>query len=102
MENEDKTECHHDRVDLFEVKANDGGYFKKTYLDKQPLRPRQCRSCKKEFVVMRGKEQATQYKVTDKTPVFMCKNAMKTHHRCLMAYCQTCQATVLAKKMTAV
>ena len=87
--------CDHDKNKEYVRLTNDGGYFKENYL-KNPdnLWPRSCVECgialvdKPKSKVQPGKE----YKVSAVTPVHACKNAAKSHHPCIHAFCDPCRS----------
>lgn len=54
--------------------------------------PRECSHCNKKFVDKAQKDCIEgEYKVSSKTPVYMCANGMHSYHACVFCYCQTCK-----------
>ena len=89
---DDDQECNHGVRQLMIMDAGQG-YFKNQYLSRTDITfPRECSSCQKKFVDKAQKDCVEgEYKVSSRTPVYMCSNAMHSYHSCVFCYCQFCK-----------
>ena len=82
--------CNHDPHCL-ETHTHDSGYFKATYLAKHSMFPNVCSGCKVKFVDKPKKQvKDGEYKVSARSPVWMCVNAGNSRLPCLFAHCLDC------------
>jgi hypothetical protein len=78
--------CNHESSTQFEEETN-GNYFRADYLLDNEWAVRSCATCNKLF--------GTEYKVSSKQSVFVCRNAKKQCHKCVHAFCAPCFVTLL-------
>ena len=78
--------CNHESSTQFEEETN-GNYFKADYLLDNEWAVRSCATCSKLF--------GTEYKVSSKQSVFVCRNAKKQCHKCVHAFCAPCFVSLL-------
>ena len=86
-----RVDCCHD-YGFLELYTNDQGHFKETFLKSHQLWPSKCFDCAKNFVVKPIKDvnEHTEYRVSSKTPVHMCKCGANSLKECLFALCTPC------------
>ena len=74
-----------DHADFAALRMQDNkAYFAKPFLEKNDTAVRSCAECGITF--------GASYKVSSKTPVYACKYAHHTQHRCMFALCNPCYA----------
>lgn len=87
--------CSHDVVEDLIHYTNELGYFKENYLARSPHWPKKCQgdSCGIAFVDKPKPkvDEATEFKVSRTSPVFLCRNAAQSKHECVFALCEPCK-----------
>lgn len=98
----DENGCDHKDVTTLVAYTNELKYFTKRYLEKNEFWPKKCYECEKLFVDKPAGEidKDKEYKVTSRSPCYLCKHAANSQHPCCFGLCKPCKIETMGGSPT--